>query len=66
MTLLAERTFDICEYLMRLKKDGALSTEFRKTPQRIAYQAPCHLRDQNIGFKSKELMELTGARVEVI
>ena len=66
MTLLAERTFDVCEYLMRLKKDGTLSTEFRQTPQRIAYQVPCHLRDQNIGFKSKELMELTGARVEVI
>ncbi len=64
--LLAERTFDVCEYLMRLKKDGALSTEFRQTRQRIAYQVPCHLRDQNIGFKSKELMELTGARVEVI
>jgi Fe-S oxidoreductase len=27
---------------------------------------PCHLRDQNIGFKSKELLECTGARVEVI
>ena len=66
MTTLAERTFDICEYLMRLKKDGTLSTEFRHTQQRIAYQVPCHLRDQNIGFKSKELMELTGARVEVI
>lgn len=66
MTLLAERTFDVCEYLMRLKKDGALSTEFRQAQQRIAYQVPCHLRDQNIGFKSKELMELTGAKVEVI
>ncbi len=66
MALLAERTFDVCEYLIRLKKNGALSTEFRQTPQRIAYQAPCHLRDQNIGFKAKELMELTGATVEVI
>ena len=66
MRTLAERTFDVCEYLMRLKKEGALSTKFRHTRQRIAYQVPCHLRDQNVGFKSKELMELTGARVEVI
>lgn len=66
MALLAERTFDVCEYLVRLKKDGALSTEFRQTSRRIAYQVPCHLRDQNVGFKSKELMELTGATVEVI
>ncbi len=66
MTTLAERTFDICEYLMRLKKDGALSMAFRQTSQRIAYQVPCHLRDQNIGFQSKELMELTGAQVEMV
>lgn len=66
MTKLAERTFDICEYLMFLKKDGTLSLEFTQTKQRIAYQVPCHLRDQNIGFKSKELMELTGAQVELI
>lgn len=66
MTTLAGRTFDICEYLMRLKKDGALSMDFRQTRQRIAYQIPCHLRDQNIGFQSKALMELTGAQVEVI
>lgn len=66
MNLLAERTFDVCEYLMRLKKDGGLSLELTQTTQRIAYQVPCHLRDQNIGFKSKELMELTGAQVELI
>jgi Fe-S oxidoreductase len=62
----AERTFDICEYLMRMKKDGLLSDEFTKRPGRVAYQIPCHLRDQNIGFKSKELMEFAGAQVEVI
>jgi len=66
MSQLAERTFDICEYLMRLKKEGILSMEFTQTKQRVAYQVPCHLRDQNIGFKSKELIELTGAQVELI
>lgn len=63
---LSERTFDICEYLMQLNKEGRLSKAFVSNPGRIAYQAPCHLRDQNIGFKSKELMELAGAQVEVI
>jgi len=66
MSQLAEKTFDVCEYLMRLKKAGELSLEFTQTNQRIAYQVPCHLRDQNIGFKSKELIELTGAQVELI
>jgi len=62
----AERTFDVCEYLMKLKRDGLLATDFRKSPGRVAYQIPCHLRDQNIGFKSKELMECAGAQVDVI
>jgi Fe-S oxidoreductase len=65
-TRLAERTFDICEYLMRLRKDGALATDFRHKPGRVAYQVPCHLRDQNLGFKSKELMECAGAQVAII
>ncbi|MDF0674278.1 MAG: heterodisulfide reductase-related iron-sulfur binding cluster [Nitrospira sp.] len=62
----AERTFDVCEYLMTMKKAGELATDFAKKPGRVAYQIPCHLRDQNIGFKSKELMECAGAQVEVI
>ena len=63
---MAEQTYDICEYLMKLKKAGNLSVEFSNNPGRVAYQIPCHLRDQNIGFKSKELMELTGAKVQLI
>ena len=63
---LSKRTFDICEYLMRLKRAGTLKTDFVRSPGRVTYHVPCHLRDQNIGFKSKELMELTGAQVHVV
>lgn len=62
----SERTYDVCEYLMRLKREGALAEDFTRKPGRVTYQVPCHLRDQNIGFKSKELMEAAGAQVEVI
>ncbi|MGZ8383795.1 MAG: heterodisulfide reductase-related iron-sulfur binding cluster [Nitrospira sp.] len=62
----AEHTYDVCEYLMKLKREGGLSMDFTQKPGRVAYQVPCHLRDQNIGFKSKELMECAGAQVEVI
>lgn len=62
----ADRTFDVCEYLMAMKKAGQLATDFTAPPGRVAYQIPCHLRDQNIGFKSKELMECAGAQVSVI
>ena len=62
----AEHTYDVCEYLMKLKREGGLAMNFTQRPGRVAYQVPCHLRDQNIGFKSKELMECAGAQVEVI
>ncbi len=65
-TWVAEHTFDVCEYLMKLKREGGLAMDFTEKPGRVAYQVPCHLRDQNIGFKSKELMEFAGAQVEVI
>jgi Fe-S oxidoreductase len=62
----AEHTYDISEYLMKMKREGGLAMDFTQKPGRVAYQVPCHLRDQNIGFKSKELMECAGAKVEVI
>lgn len=64
--LVASRTYDVCEYLMKLKRDGQLVMDFVNHPGRVAYHIPCHLRDQNIGFKSKELMECAGAQVDVI
>jgi len=54
----AERTFDICEYLMGLHREGKLDTRFVRGVGRVAYQMPCHLRAQNIGYKSRDLMQL--------
>jgi Fe-S oxidoreductase len=54
----AAKTLDICEYLMRLHNEDKLLTSFAKGMGRIAYQIPCHLRAQNIGYKSRDLMQL--------
>lgn len=63
----SERTFDICEYLMKLHAKGELNTSFTKPIGKIVYQIPCHLRDQNIGLKSRDLMRLVpGTEVEVV
>jgi Fe-S oxidoreductase len=35
-------------------------------PETITYHTPCHLRAQNIGFKSRDLMKLTGAKVKLV
>jgi Fe-S oxidoreductase len=63
----AAHTYDLCEYLMKLHAQGRLSTEFTRPGGKIAYQVPCHLRDQNIGLKSRDLMRLIpGTTVEAI
>ncbi|MBI3597037.1 MAG: anaerobic glycerol-3-phosphate dehydrogenase subunit C [Nitrospirae bacterium] len=63
----AANTYDLCEYLMKLEGQGKLAKDFVSSPGKIAYQVPCHLRDQNIGLKSRDLMKLIpGATVEVI
>ena len=35
-------------------------------PETITYHAPCHLRAQNIGLKSRDLMKLTGAKITLV
>jgi glycerol-3-phosphate dehydrogenase subunit C len=67
--LVAEHTYDAAEYLMRVHRadDTVLDTDFTgETVTSITYHAPCHLRAQNIGFGSRDLMKLTGARVELV
>ncbi len=68
-TLVAEHTYDAAEFLMRVHKaDGTqLDTEFTgPVPETVTYHAPCHLRAQNIGLKSRDLMKLTGTKVTVV
>ncbi len=65
---LAAKTQDIFEYLAARHKDGTLATEFPgKKPGHVAYQMPCHLRAQNLGFKTRDVLQLVpGTRVSVV
>ncbi len=54
----AGRTLDLCEFLMRLHARGRLSTDFRRSPGKVVYHVPCHLKVQDIGFKSRDLLQL--------
>ena len=43
------------------------STEFPgEIPEQITYHAPCHLRAQNIGYRSRDLMKLAGAKISLV
>ncbi len=63
----AGATLDLCEYLMRRHAQGRLALDFVRRPGKIVYQVPCHLRVQDIGFPSRDLLALIpGAEVVAI
>jgi glycerol-3-phosphate dehydrogenase subunit C len=67
--LVADNTYDAAEYLMKVHKaDGTtLNTDFHgHVPATVTYHTPCHLRAQNIGLKSRDLIKLTGAKVILV
>ncbi|MDJ0928699.1 MAG: heterodisulfide reductase-related iron-sulfur binding cluster [Gammaproteobacteria bacterium] len=50
--------FDPFEYLMLRHKANELKTDFPGRLGKVAYQVPCHLRVQNIGLKTREILQL--------
>ena len=65
--LVAQAIFDPFEYLMLRNKDGLLNTDFNKELGNISYHIPCHLRVQNIGTKTKDLLEMIpGTKVNLV
>jgi glycerol-3-phosphate dehydrogenase subunit C len=65
--LVATNTRDLFEYLARLHADGALDTRFTKPVGEVTYHVPCHLRAQNIGTKSADVLRaIPGTTVNVV
>ncbi|MGZ6970095.1 MAG: heterodisulfide reductase-related iron-sulfur binding cluster [Thermoanaerobaculia bacterium] len=62
----ARGTRDLFEFLAELKAKGQLVLDFPKAPKSIAYHVPCHLKVQNMGFKSRDLLAATGAVVTMV
>jgi glycerol-3-phosphate dehydrogenase subunit C len=50
--------FDPFEYLMLRHRAGLLRTDFKGTLGKVSYHVPCHLRVQNIGLKTRDVLRL--------
>jgi len=50
--------FDPFEYLFLRHKGGEFNTEFKSSLGEISYQVACHLRVQNIGYKTRDILNL--------
>jgi len=57
MKAVADAMFDPFEYFVFRNKDGLLKTDFRKPLGKVSYHIPCHLRVQNMGQKTREMLE---------
>jgi Fe-S oxidoreductase len=53
----AAAMYDPFEYLVLRHKDGLLRTDFKQALGKVSYHIPCHLRVQNLGQKTRELLE---------
>lgn len=59
--------FDPFEYLFLRHREGELKTDFKEGLGDISYQVACHLRVQNIGIKTRDVLNLVpGTEVHAI
>ena len=59
--------FDPFEYLALRHKSGLMRTDFVRPLGKVAYHVACHLRVQNIGLKTRDVLQLIpGTTVEPI
>jgi len=59
--------FDPFEYFVLRKRDGLLKTNFVKPLGKISYHIPCHSRVQNMGQKTREMLEaIPGTQVTTV
>jgi glycerol-3-phosphate dehydrogenase subunit C len=62
-----EAMFDPFEYLVGRHRDGLLRTDFKEGLGNVSYHVACHLRVQNVGQKTRELLQMVpGTEVNTI
>jgi len=63
----SEAMFDPFEYLSLRHRDGLLKTDFKQALGRVSYHVPCHLRVQNMGLRTQEMLNLVpGTEVNTV
>jgi len=62
-----EAMFDPFEYLVLRNRDGLLKKDFQQPLGKVSYHIPCHSRVQNMGQKTREILEmLPGTQVNTV
>jgi Fe-S oxidoreductase len=62
-----DATFDPFEYFVLRRKERLLKTDFKQPLGKVSYHIPCHSRVQNVGQKTREMLEsVPGTQVTVV
>ena len=63
----SENTYDISEYLVMLKKEDKIKTDFKNSIGTVNYHVSCHLKAQRIGYKSRDILRMVpGTKVNLV
>ncbi len=63
----SDAMFDPFEYFVQRSRDGLLKTDFARGLGNVSYHVSCHLRVQNVGQKTRELLEtIPGTRLRTV
>ena len=54
----AENTYNVHEYILKLMEEGYLEPEFGQVNMKIAYHIPCHLKAIGIGYPAARLFSM--------
>jgi glycerol-3-phosphate dehydrogenase subunit C len=61
------QTMDPMEFLAKLASDGKLNKNFKTGAGKVNYHMPCHLRAQNVGYKTRDVLSyLPNTKVKVV
>jgi glycerol-3-phosphate dehydrogenase subunit C len=65
--LVAEAMFDPFEYLSMRNRDSLLRTDFKQALGNVSYHVACHLRVQNMGLRTQEMLKaVPGTQVNTV
>jgi Fe-S oxidoreductase len=62
----AAATRDLMEHVYDLARAKTLDRRFERKLGKVAYHAPCHLRAQNVGFRSRDVLRLVAEDVVLV
>jgi Fe-S oxidoreductase len=64
---IANAAADPHELLDELRRAGKFNRDFHSSPGTIAYHVPCHLKAQNIGLRSRQLLrQIPGTEITTV